>query len=103
MVFNSNDRKNSKVATSCHICGGSLGKDRVTEHCHWSGKFKGTAHNECNLIYKISKFIPVVFHFQFQFQLFIATQKQLQLCSIITLSEKLGNNGKPKRDADPAN
>src|SRR6218665_1828569 len=27
-----------------------------------SGKFKGAAHNECNINYKIPKFIPVVFH-----------------------------------------
>src|SRR6218665_1817099 len=62
MIFNSNDRKNFKSATSCHICGKSLGKDRVRDHCHLSGKFKGAAHNECNLNYKIPKFIPVVFH-----------------------------------------
>ena len=64
MIFNSNDRKNfrHKAATSCLMCGESLGKDRVRDHCHLSGKFKGAAHNECNLNYKISKFIPVVFH-----------------------------------------
>src|SRR6218665_2880327 len=62
MIFNSNDRKNFKAATSCHICGGSFCKDRVGDHCHWSGKFKGAAHSECNLNYKISKFIPVVCH-----------------------------------------
>ena len=27
-----------------------------------SGKFRGAAHNECNINYKVSKFIPVVFH-----------------------------------------
>src|SRR6218665_1908087 len=62
MIFNSNDRKNFKVATSCHICGGLLGEDRVRDNCHLNGKFKGAAHYECNLNYKIPKFIPVVFH-----------------------------------------
>src|SRR6218665_3503357 len=51
MIFNSNDRENFKAATSCHMCGGSLGKDRVRDHCHLSGKFKGAVHNECNLNY----------------------------------------------------
>src|SRR6218665_646399 len=55
MIFNSNDRKNFKASYM-------LGKDRVRDYCHWSGKFKGAAHNECNLNYKIPKFIPVVFH-----------------------------------------
>src|SRR6218665_817341 len=44
------------------ICGESLGKDRVRDHCHLSGKFKGAAHNECNLNYTLPKFVPVVFH-----------------------------------------
>ena len=39
-----------------------MGNNRVRDHCHFSGKFKGAAHNECNLNYKIPKFIPVVFH-----------------------------------------
>ena len=29
---------------------------------HYTGKFKGAAHNICNLRYKISKEILIVFH-----------------------------------------
>ena len=35
---------------------------KVRDHCHYSGKFRGAAHNICNLRYKIPKEIPVVFH-----------------------------------------
>ena len=46
----------------CHICNEELGNDRVRDHCHLSGKFRGAAHEICNLKYKVIKFFPVVFH-----------------------------------------
>ena len=48
--------------TLCHICNEELGEDRVRDHCHLTGKFRGAAHEGCNLKYKIPKFFPVVFH-----------------------------------------
>ena len=39
-----------------------LGKDRERDHCNLSGKFRGAAHEICNLKYKIPKFFTVVFH-----------------------------------------
>ena len=44
--FNNNDKKQQKVK----------------DHCHYTGKYRGAAHNICNLKYKVSKEIPVVFH-----------------------------------------
>ena len=35
---------------------------KVRYHCHYTGKYSGAAHNNCNLNYKIPKEIPVVFH-----------------------------------------
>ena len=34
---------------------------KVRDHCHYTGKCRGAAHNICNLRYKIPKEIPVVF------------------------------------------
>ena len=36
--------------------------DKVKDHCHYSGKFRGAAHNICNSKYKTQKKILVVFH-----------------------------------------
>ena len=47
-------------STLCHICNEELGKDKVRDHCHLSGKFRGAAHEICSLKYKVSKFFPVV-------------------------------------------
>ena len=35
---------------------------KVRDHCHYAGKYRGAAHNNCNLRHKIPKEIPVVFH-----------------------------------------
>ena len=47
----------------CHICKKEFNNDnKVRDHCHYTGKYRGAAHNKCNLHYKIPKEIPVVFH-----------------------------------------
>ena len=57
----------------CHICEKEFctNKDnkkefkkmqKVRDHCHYTGKYRGAAHSICNLRYKIPKEIPVVFH-----------------------------------------
>ena len=35
---------------------------KVRDHCHYTGKYMGAAHDICNLIYRISKESPAVFH-----------------------------------------
>ena len=37
-------------------------QQKVRDHCHYTGMYRGAAHNICNLRYKIPKEIPVVFH-----------------------------------------
>ena len=48
-------------STLSHICNEELGNDRVRDHCHLSGTFRGAAHEVCNLKCKFPKFFPVVF------------------------------------------
>ena len=50
------------ITSLCHICNVELGNDRVRDHRHLSGKFRGAAHEICNLKYNDSKFFPVVFY-----------------------------------------
>ena len=42
-------------ATICHICTKPLGDDIVTDHCHIVGRYRGDAHSECNIMYRMSK------------------------------------------------
>ncbi|XP_059225632.1 uncharacterized protein LOC106094284 [Stomoxys calcitrans] len=49
-------------STNCHICDRPLIKDKVKDHCHLTGLYRGAAHTDCNLKYTIPKFIPIYFH-----------------------------------------
>ncbi|CAD6233577.1 GSCOCG00012283001-RA-CDS [Cotesia congregata] len=52
-------------AENCHICGGlfkSPDKTRCRDHRHLTGAIRGPSHQACNLNYKQSHIIPVVFH-----------------------------------------
>ena len=48
----------------CYICRKEFDEKnyKVRDHCHYTGKYRGAAHNICNLRCKIPKEIPVVFH-----------------------------------------
>ena len=36
--------------------------NKVRDHCHISGKYRGAAHWSCNINLKITKKVPVIFH-----------------------------------------
>ena len=35
---------------------------KVRDHCHVTGKFRGAAYESCNLNFKVTKKVPVIFH-----------------------------------------
>ena len=61
-VITDEDEKNFKEATQCHICEEELEDDKVWDHCHLTGKYRGAAHKNCNTKYRVPKFIPILFH-----------------------------------------
>ena len=67
LKMTSKDECNFKKATRCHICNKKYKKDEepVRDHCHITGKYRGSAHSACNLKLQISAEkikIPVIFH-----------------------------------------
>ena len=67
LVMTEVDEQHFKTMDGCHICGEKYtNKDvRVRDHCHITGKFRGSAHQECNLKLRIKPEnfkIPVIFH-----------------------------------------
>ena len=61
------DEEKFEKAKECHICDKKyIEKDiRVRDHCHITGKYRGSAHQDCNLKLKIEPDnikIPVIFH-----------------------------------------
>ena len=67
LAMTENDEMCFKLMDKCHICGEKYtDKDvRVRDHCDITGKFRGSAHQECNLKLKIKPEdikTPVIFH-----------------------------------------
>ena len=67
LVMTEDDELRFKLMDKCHICDKKYtDKDVcVRDHCHITGKFRGSAHQECNLKLRIKPEdikIPVIFH-----------------------------------------
>ena len=58
------DEEKFQKANECHICNKKYNKTdvRVRDQCHITGKYRGSAHQDCNLNFRITDKIPVVFH-----------------------------------------
>ncbi|KAL0809898.1 hypothetical protein ABMA28_002311 [Loxostege sticticalis] len=62
IIYDEEDQKNFERADNCYLCSHLLIDDKVRDHCHFTGKYRGAAHSSCNLKFRIPKFIPVFFH-----------------------------------------
>ena len=62
MIFGKEEEKRFKRETKCWICEGEFNDDKVRDHCHFTRRYRGAAHNSCNLKYRKPNFTPVVFH-----------------------------------------
>ena len=75
------EKKHNKQEV-CHICKKGFSTadsnkkyQKVRDHCHYTGKYRGVAHDICNLRYKIPKEIPVVFHNGFTYDYHFTIKK----------------------------
>ena len=63
MIISKEEEEQFKQASNCWICGKLLNiQDRVRDHCHFTGRYRGAAHNICNLKYSKPNNISVFFH-----------------------------------------
>ena len=56
------EEKEFHKADLCYICTKPLDDDRVRDHCHFTGKYRGAAHNSCNLQCRKPMILPIIFH-----------------------------------------
>ena len=71
------EEKAHQQASHCHICKGPFAPHimssseeeflgdpdtRVRDHCHYTGHYRGPAHNHCNLSYRKQRKIPLFIH-----------------------------------------
>ena len=56
------EEDNYNKENTCYTCKNDFNDDKLRDHCHFTGKYRGAAYNTCNLRYKVPKNIPVIFH-----------------------------------------
>ena len=69
ITLTNEEKKLPRKQEVCHICrkrfftnDDNKKYQKVKDHCHLTGKYRGAAHIICNLRYKVPKEILVVFH-----------------------------------------
>lgn len=77
-------------STFCHICKKSFLPDDkvVADHDHFTGKYRGPAHNSCNLNFKICPFIPIIFHNLSGYDCHLFINELSNICGRINLIPK---------------
>ena len=58
------EEESFKLAKECWLCEEPFTEDKVRDHDHLTGKYRGAAHNICNINCKqrSSSFVPIFFH-----------------------------------------
>ena len=64
LIMSMKEEELFQKANKCWICDKlfELLDEKVRDHCHVTGKFRGAAHFKYNANFKITKRVPVVFH-----------------------------------------
>ena len=62
IIMTQADEENYNNTNTCWTCTQEISENKVRDHCHITGKFRGAAHKEWNSKLKIPKKLPVIFH-----------------------------------------
>ena len=64
-------------SNSCWICKKLIHDDeeKVRDHCHVTGKFRGAAYWNCNINFQLTEKVPVIFKFDDKFDVHQMGQK----------------------------
>ena len=64
IIMTEDDEEDYRNDNICRFCEKNIESDKVRDHCHLTGKYRGPSHNVCNINVKQkdSNFIPFAFH-----------------------------------------
>ena len=62
MIFNKENELYHETNNTCHFCNKPC-INKVRDHCHETGRYRGPVCGMCNLRYKQQNFIPVIVHY----------------------------------------
>ncbi len=73
------ENKAYELSKLCHICGNELNNDKVKDHDHLNGKYRGPAHKSCNINYKLPNYVTVIAHNLYGYDIHLFLE---ELCSL---------------------
>ena len=58
------DEERFQSSSKCWVCDKlfDVGDNKVRDHCHVTGKYRGSAHWRSNANLKLTKKVPIIFH-----------------------------------------
>ena len=64
LIMSAEENERFELTIICWICGKliDVSDNKVRDHCHITGKYRGATHYSCNINLKITKKFPVIFH-----------------------------------------
>ena len=108
LKMSNEDEQKFKKSTRCHICDKKYNEEdvRVRDHCHITGVFRGSAHQDCNLKLKMKPEeikIPVIFHNLRGYDSHFIMQKLGQIVKKHTYKNNKGEDKQMNINAIPNN
>ena len=64
LIMSPEENERFELTNICWICGKliEVSDNKVRDHCHITGKYRGAAHYSCNINLNITKKVPAIFH-----------------------------------------
>ena len=64
LIMTEEDEEDYRINSFCRFCETNIESDKVRDHCHLTGRYRGVAHSKCNIsvTQKQRNVIPFVFH-----------------------------------------
>ena len=64
IILTEKDEEGYRINNVCRFCEKNIESDKVRDHCHLTGDYRGPDHSKCNInvTQKQSNFIPFIFH-----------------------------------------
>ena len=64
LIMSEEEEEEFQSSNTCWICEKLIDNDdeKVRDHCHVTGKFRGAVHCSCNINVQLTKKVPAIFH-----------------------------------------
>ena len=64
ILMTGEDEQDYRITNICRFCEKNIESDKIRDHCHLTGKYRGPAHSICNsdVTEKQGNFIPFLIH-----------------------------------------